>query len=386
MITQKKYQRMKNLKYLILFSMMTGFFQSCGDDDFPVPPASTVPQFTFTIDNEELAPAIVTFTNTSIVPETVGIASYSWNFGDGESSTDTNPAHLYDEAGAYAVNLVVTTSESLEIRQTTQTIVIKDPNATGIPIYYTDGGQVYQGLINTQAPIFTPVPNLTPQSAYGMVMDTLNMKLYISDYGADKIYRSDLDGSNFIDFRTGVDQPNGLTIDYQESKLYWDTSNGIQRGDMNSTDVNQKEDFVVGQPNDPDGLDIDLVNRKLYWVNYNGGLWSKNLDGTGQVELLPTVEGGSLKVIENRIYYDEYIGSGDIRLKSANLDGTGVATVAVGIGRVLYGIGYDAENQKIYWGDRSTDVMMRANLDGSSSEVFYTATGDPRGIVIGKQQ
>lgn len=377
---------MKKLQYLILFGLTMCLFQNCGDDDFPVPAASTVPQFTYMVDNDEFAPATVTFTNMSIVPETVGTASFSWNFGDGDSSTEENPSHLYNEAGAYSVNLVVTTSGSLEIRQTTKTIVIKDPNATGIPIYYTDGGQVYQSLINTTAPIFTPVANLTPQSSYGMVMDTLNMKLYISDYGADKIYRSDLDGSNFIEFRTGVDQPNGLTIDYQDSKIYWDTSTGIQRGDMNSTDVNQKEDFVIGQPNDPDGLDIDLVNRKLYWVNYNGGVWSKNLDGTGQVALLPTVEGGSMKVIGNRIYYDEYVGSGDIRLKSANLDGTGVSTVAVGIGRVVYGIGYDAENQKIYWGDRATDVMMRANLDGSSPEVFYTASGDTRGIVIGKQQ
>lgn len=376
---------MKKLQYFILLVLSMSLFQNCGDDDFPVPPASTVPQFTYTIDNEELAPATVSFTNTSIVPETVGMTSFSWNFGDGHSSTESNPSHLYELPGAYKVNLVVTTSASLEVREFTKTIVIKDPNATGIPIYYIDGAQVYESLINTQAPIFTQVSNISAQSSYGMVMDTLNMKLYISDYGANKIYRSDLDGSNFIDFRTGIDQPNGLSIDYQESQIYWDTSTGIQRGDMNSTDVNQKEDFVMGQPNDPDGLDIDLVNRKLYWINYNGGVWVKNLDGTGEVELLPTVEGGSIKVIGNRIFYDEYVDSGDIRLKSANLDGTNVSTVAVGIGRVIYGIAYDAENQKIYWGDRATDAMMRANLDGSSPEVFYTASGDTRGIVIGKQ-
>lgn len=377
---------MKKLQYLILLGLTICLFQNCEDDDFPVPAASTVPQFTYTIDNDEFAPATVTFTNTSIVPGTVGTASFSWNFGDGESSLEESPSHLYEEPGAYSVNLVVTTSSSLEIRQVTRTIVIKDPNATGLPIYFTDGSQVYESLINTQTPIFTPVAGITAQSSYGMVMDTLNMKLYISDYGADKIYRSNLDGSNFEDFRTGVDQPNGMTIDYQENQIYWDTSSGIQRGDIDITDVTQKEDFVVGQPNDPDGLDIDLVNRKLYWINYNGGVWSKNLDGTGETLIFPTVEGGSIKVIGNRIYYDEYVGSGDIRLKSANLDGTEVSTVAVGIGRVVYGIAYDAENQKVYWGDRATDVMMRANLDGSSPEAFYTASGDTRGIVIGKQQ
>lgn len=376
---------MKKLQIPILITLIFCLVYSCGDDDFPVPPASTVPQFTYTIDNAEFAPATVVFTNTSIVPGNVGVASYSWNFGDGESSTEANPSHLYDEPGAYSVNLVVTTSGSLEIRQVTKVIVVKDPNATGIPIYYTDGGQVYQGLINTQAPIFTPVSGVATQSSYGMVMDNVNLKLYISDVGANKIYRCNLDGSSFEEFRTGLDQPNGMTIDNQENKIYWDTSNGIQRADMNDLNLTQKEDFVTAQPNDPEGLDIDTVNRKLYWVNYNGGLWSKNLDGTGQVALLPDVEGGSVKVIGDRIFFDEYIGSGDIRLKSANLDGTGVSTVAVGIGRVVYGIAYDAENEKIYWGDRSTDVMWRANLDGSSPEAYYSASGDTRGIVIGIQ-
>ena len=376
---------MKRLQIPIFITLIFCFVYSCGDDDFPVPPASTVPQFTYTIDNMEFAPATVVFTNTSIVPGTVGTASYSWNFGDGESSTEDNPTHLYEEAGAYSVNLVVTTSGSLEIRQVTKMIVVKDPNATGIPIYYTDGGQVYQGLINTQAPIFTPVSGVATQSSYGMALDNVNLKLYISDVGANKIYRCNLDGSSFEEFRTGLDQPNGITIDNQDNKIYWDTSTGIQRADMNSTDLNQKEDFVTAQPNDPEGLDIDVVNRKLYWVNYNGGLWSKNLDGTGQIALLPDVEGGSVKVIGDRIYFDEYIGSGDIRLKSANLDGSGVSTVAVGIGRVVYGIAYDAENEKIYWGDRATDVMWRANLDGSSPEAYYSASGDTRGIVIGIQ-
>lgn len=373
---------MKNI-YILLISVF--LLQTCSDDGYPVPPASTVPLYTYVIDNDEFAPATVIFTNTSIVPETVGTATFYWNFGDGQSSSETNPSHLYSEPGVYNVNLVVSTSISLEIKELTQTIVIKDPTATGVPIYYTDGSQVFEALINTQAPIFTQVPQITAQSSYGMVMDTLNLKLYISDYGGDKIYRANLDGSGFEDFRTGVDGPNGMAIDYQENQIYWDTSNGIQRADIDNTDVSQKEDFVTGQPNDPDGLDIDLVNRKLYWVNYNGGLWVKNLDGTGQTELFPTVEGGSLKVIENRIYYDEYIGSGDIRLKSANLDGTGVSTIAVGIGRVVYGIAYDPESQKIYWGNRATDEMMRANLDGSNPEVFYQANGDPRGIVIGKR-
>lgn len=376
---------MKN-SFIIFFLMTIGIcFQSCSDDDFPVPPASTVPSFTYTISNDEFAPATVTFTNTSIVPGTVGNATYYWNFGDGNSSTETSPTYIYNEAGVYVVNLVVTTSGSLEIKESSQTIVIKDPNATGTPIYFTDGTKVYQGLINTQAPIFTPINGLVAQTSYGMAMDTLNNKLYISDYAANKIFRANLDGSNFEEFRTNVDSPIGMAFDYEENQLYFNTSSGVQRSDLSSTDLSQVEDFVTGQANDPDGLAIDLVNRKLYWINYDGGVWSKNLDGTGETEIIPGVEGASIIVVGNRIYYDEYVASGDIRIKSANLDGTGITTIAVGVSRVVYGLAYDPYGEKLYWGDRRAYTMMRANLDGSDAEIYYQGTAGISGIVIGKR-
>ncbi|MEO8773669.1 MAG: PKD domain-containing protein [Gelidibacter sp.] len=373
--------------FIIYFILIIGIsFQSCTDDDFPVPPASTVPSFTYKISNEEYAPATVTFSNTSIVPETVGTAVFYWNFGNGDSSSETSPTYVYDEAGVYVVNLVVKTSGSLEIRESSKTIVVKDPNATGTPIYYTDGTKVYQGLINTQTPIFTQINSLVAETSYSMAMDTVNKKLYISDYGANKIYRANLDGSNFEDFRTGVDRPIAMAFDYQENKIYWNTTTGVQRADLSSTDLSQKEDFVTGQANDPDGLAIDLVHRKLYWINYDGGVWSKNLDGTGEKAILPDVEGASIMVVGDRIYYDEYVASGDIRIKSANLDGTGVSTIAVGVSRVVYGLAYDAHGEKIYWGDRRANTMMRANLDGSETEVYYQGTAATNGIIIGKRE
>ena len=377
---------MKKIYVILIVFCISMLFHSCDDNEYPVPPASTVPLFDFTINNEGLAPANVTFSNNSIVPTNVGDATFYWNFGDNTSSKEKSPVHLYTNPGVYVVNLVVSTSTSLEIREVTKTIVIKDPSATGTPIYFTDGSQLYQGLINDQAPVFSTVAGVNMQSSYNMVLDTINKKIYISDSGADKIYRVNLDGSNFEDFRTGVDQPNGLAIDYQENQIYWDTSSGIQRGNLNDANVNQVEDFITGQSNDPDGLSVDVVNRKLYWINYNGDIGIKNLDGTGEKILIAAVEGGTIKVIKDRIYYDEYIGSGDIRLKSASLEGTNVTTIAVGIGRVVYGIGYDPNEDKIYWGDRSTDMLMRANLDGSNPEAWFSSTADTRGIVIGQKQ
>ena len=49
-------------------------------------------------------PLEVSFTDES--PGTV--TSYDWDFGDGETSTDPNPTHTYDNAGQYTVKLTVT--------------------------------------------------------------------------------------------------------------------------------------------------------------------------------------------------------------------------------------------------------------------------------------
>lgn len=369
-----------------MFLLSFVFLQSCTKDDFPVPPASTVPGFTFTIDNDAFAPALVTFTNTSIVPAEAGRVTYNWNFGDGGSSAEVNPTHLYEMSGGFTVTLVTVTSASAEIKSSSKTIVVKDPNATGTPVYFTDGSLVFRALVTTQAPIFEQLPITGVQDSYGMTLDTVRGKLYISDYGSGQIFQTNLDGSGQEIFRSGLSAPNDMSIDYEQNQIYWDTDSGVQRGDIDNGDEGQKEDFVTGQANDPDGIALDPVNRTLYWINYNGGLWRKNLDGSGELEIIPLVEGGSLIVVGDRIYYDQYIASGDIHLKSANLDGTDIAVLATGISRVVYGLDFEPIGQKIYWGDRNPGTIRRANIDGTNSEPFFVSPGSsPRGIVFGKK-
>lgn len=370
--------------FMLLFALL---FNSCKDDGFPVPPASTVPLFSYTIDNNGYAPATVIFTNESIVPEEAGTPSYTWDFGDGATSGEENPSNLYSSSGAYTVILTIKTSVSMEIKELTKDIVILNSNATGIPVFFTNGTSVYTGYLNDDQPVFSVLPIGPFGDSYDLALDTVNSKLYISDYDASKIFRCDLDGSNLIEFRTGLPGPDGLAIDYSGHQLYWDTDNGIQRADMTSTDISQKEDFVTGQANDPEGVSIDAVNRRLYWVNYNGGLWRKNLDGTGEAEIISGVEGGSTIVVGDKVYFDQWIASGDIHIKSANLDGTGIGTITTGISRVVFGIGYDGINNKLYWGDRTAGKIMRGNPDGSGIETWYTKDGSsPRGIVFGKKK
>ncbi len=54
------------------------------------------------------APLAVQFTDVS-----VGAYEWSWDFGDGESSEDQNPLHIYDVPGLYDVAVAVTTPERI---------------------------------------------------------------------------------------------------------------------------------------------------------------------------------------------------------------------------------------------------------------------------------
>ena len=59
------------------------------------------PVASFEVDqNEVKAPATITFTNTSTNAD-----EFLWTFGDGESSTETNPTHEYVQGGDYDVTL-----------------------------------------------------------------------------------------------------------------------------------------------------------------------------------------------------------------------------------------------------------------------------------------
>lgn len=380
----------------ILFILFAGLvvlvIGSCSDDGFPVPPASTVPKFTVSIDNDEFAPATATFTNISIIPERAGEVSYFWTFGDGTSSTQTNPAHLYETAGVYKVTLVIVTTASAEIVEASQNIVIKDPNASGIPVFFTDGSTVFRALINEDAPIAFSLGITSLEDSYGMALDTVNNKLYITDFDANKILIANADGTGLQDFRIDVGGPDGIAIDYTNEMIYWDTDNGIRRADMNSAVLTQMEDFVTGQATeDPEGVSIDPVTGYVFWNTYNKGVWKKHVNGTGQQEIIPDFDGagsggggGSSMIIGSRIFFDVYVASGDIWIKSANLDGSGVSTVATGITRVVFGLAYDKVNDKIYWGDRNAETIMRANRNGTGPEPWITGVS-ARGIVIGKE-
>lgn len=88
------------------------FISSCNDDDDTmVDPGDVTAAFTSSADGLTL-----TFVNAS-----TNATDYMWDFGDGNSSTDENPAHTYTDAGSYEVTL--TASNSANTANVTNTAI-----------------------------------------------------------------------------------------------------------------------------------------------------------------------------------------------------------------------------------------------------------------------
>jgi len=71
----------------------------------------------------------VSFNNSAT--DDKAVTSYSWNFGDGSSSTNANPSHSYSVAGSYQVSLTVYDAEGLNHTASQTIAVSEDGNNQG---------------------------------------------------------------------------------------------------------------------------------------------------------------------------------------------------------------------------------------------------------------
>lgn len=79
------------------------------------------------------APLLVQFTDESSVTGGTSISGWTWDFGDGGTSSEENPIHVYLSAGSYTVTLTVTDGTQSLSKTSEDFIVVDDVAAGGIP-------------------------------------------------------------------------------------------------------------------------------------------------------------------------------------------------------------------------------------------------------------
>lgn len=162
----------------------------------------------------------ISFTNLSAVTD--GTLSYQWMFGDGESSTNMNPNHIYLVADTFSVVLTATSSWGCS-QSYSQALIIHDlPTA----LVTTIGDSCYNG--GTGSIIISPTFG-TPPFTYGLgsgpsQVDSIFTPLPAGNYF---VTVTDSNGCKSI-LPATVDQPNALkTHIYPTNVLCYDDSSGV---------------------------------------------------------------------------------------------------------------------------------------------------------------
>lgn len=92
-------------------------------------------------------PLTVSFSSNGSYDPDGTITAYSWDFGNGATSTDANPVYTYSTAGTYTASLVVVDNEGLSSVADTVTVVVQSNNVlyvAGISMGLTSSKQGYQ--------------------------------------------------------------------------------------------------------------------------------------------------------------------------------------------------------------------------------------------------
>ncbi|MDN3664823.1 PKD domain-containing protein [Algibacter miyuki] len=184
---------MKTFKYITILILSLSFLGCENDDDAVLP--QVVAGFTYTLNIDT---GVVTFINTSENGNT-----YSWNFGDGETSTLINPINVYPN-GTYTVTLEVkNVAGSSDIFE--DEIIILIPETAALPISFDGEGTTYEAT--------------TFNGAAFSVVD--NPDLTGANETASKVGEITNSGAAYEGFFFDLGLPLDLTVNKTVKALFW---------------------------------------------------------------------------------------------------------------------------------------------------------------------
>ncbi|WP_405606567.1 PKD domain-containing protein [Polaribacter sp. Asnod1-A03] len=152
---------------------------------------STIPDFTFDVNGLD-----VQFTDASLYA-----VSWDWDFGDGTTSSEVNPAHTFAAEGTFEVTLT-TTNDAGVSRSVTKSVPVGAVKASFKAIVQNGTGDDFQGETGDNADAWDMTPNSTVKDDVAGEIDSPYRALW---------YNSDL--NSYIDEAFGTNEQPGSTGD-----------------------------------------------------------------------------------------------------------------------------------------------------------------------------
>lgn len=173
----------------------------------------------------------------------------------------------------------------------------------------------------------------------GIAYNSKNNNVYWINNTGRTIYRINADGTGtptglYGSTNVGA-RSYGLALDERNGKLYFTNFDAIFVGNLDGTGIPstlyENRNDTIEQPN---GLTLDITNNKIYWTDESADVVaSANLDGTGNFKILfnntthgvDRSDGLAIDSVAKKIYWSE-TASSTARIRVGNLDGTGTPT------------------------------------------------------------
>lgn len=197
----------------------------------------------------------------------------------------------------------------------------------------------------------------------------------------DKIFRSNLDGSNIETIVTGQGILRRMRIDFVEEKLFWVEGETGRMWKSNFDGTSQE--IIIDLPTSNLNLiEIDKTNQRIFYTITNDGfIRSIDLNGSNQeiiVSGVGNVQGLEYDPFCDKLYWTEFVEG---VIKRANGDGTDIETI-VDLNSKPFDLILDIESEKLFFNDRQSSNIHRANMDGSDLEVIVDQTGDKGAMTL----
>jgi len=180
----------------------------------------------------------------------------------------------------------------------------------------------------------------------------------------------------------------GITLDTQNNKLYWISTNLINgpkiwRADLNGQSPTVLIDFGPASDNTPRSISLDIDAGKMYWTNFGEGKIQRTDMTVGALpeDIITGLNGPSGLAVDadsGKIFWTEVNSH---QIKSADLSGTNVTLLIDGLS-YPNSISVNRQLNRMAWTEMGYGKIKSAALDGSDIFEYNVAAVAPTGIVI----
>ncbi len=307
-------------------------------------------------------------------------ASWSWNFGDGTSSTIPNPIHTYAAEGNYTVNLTVINEKGTDSKLATINVIKTNPYA-----YVTNYDSNTVSVIDIATNTVTATVNVG-YNPFGIVANQAGTKVYVANYNSNNISVIDT-ATNTVTATVNVESnPIGIAVSPDGKKVY--VANAMSD---NVSVIDTANNTVIASVNvwsHPIGVAVTPDGTKVYVANLYGGVSVIDTATNTVTASVPAVyplgiavnSDGSKAYVTNSDIYDYY----DIDSQAVSVINTTTNNVTsiVGVNGPTTGIVFNQAGTKVYvasWGSGKVYV-----IDAATNNVTTTVIvgSHPEGIAI----